>query len=264
VLVAKMHGAGNDFVVVATAPPAPGPDSELVRDLADRRRGIGADGVLFLERLDDESATFRMHFYNCDGGRAGLCLNGARCAALRVVQMGWADELVTIRTEYTEIEARVATSTSRVRLRLPMPEGEARKVDLPAGSTEASGWAIDIGDPHLVVETTGVADPGFEDLARPLRWWTGPDPAGSNVHFVEGSGAAWTIRSFERGIEGETLACGSGCVSALLALAGWEDGAVADMQTRTGDTITVAVHGGQLELVGPAVCVFTTDWTGDG
>ena len=257
-----MHGAGNDFVVVAMAPPAPGTDGVLVRELADRRRGIGADGVLFLERIDDASATFRMHFYNCDGGRAGLCLNGSRCAALRAVQLGWAEERVVIRTEHTELEARVEEST--VRLRLPLPEAEARRVELPGGSVESSGWSIDIGDPHLVVETTGVSELAFENLARPLRGWDGPDPAGSNVHFVERPGPTWIIRSFERGIEGETLACGSGCVSSLLALSGREEGSAAHMQTRSGDRISVAVRGGQLELDGPAVCVFTTDWTGDG
>ena len=215
-----MHGAGNDFVVVATAPPAPEAVGELVRALADRRRGIGADGVLFLERLDEGSATFRMHFHNCDGGRAGLCLNGSRCAALRAVQLGWATELVSIRTEHVVIEARVETSSSTVRLRLPVPEGRAREVDLPAGSVESSGWIINIGDPHLVVETSDVAGAGFEDLARPLRWWDEPDPAGSNVHFVDRSGPAWIIRGFGRGVEGGTLACGSGCVSSLLALAG--------------------------------------------
>jgi len=266
VLVAKMHGAGNDFVVVASAPPASGSDSILVRQLADRHLGIGADGVLFLERLEDASATLRMHFYNCDGARAGLCLNGSRCAALRAVQLGWADEFVRIRTEYTEVEASVDVSaaTARVQLRLPVPEGDARKLQLPDGSVEVSGWAIDIGDPHLVIETASVAESGFEDLARPLRWWTGPDAAGSNVHFVERAEPAWIIRSFERGIEGETLACGSGCVSTLLSLAGREDGAAAELQTRTGDRISVAVRDGELELVGSAVCVFTTDWTGDG
>ena len=261
-----MHGAGNDFVVVASAPPDAGPDSVLVRQLADRHLGIGADGVLFLERLDDGSATLRMHFYNCDGTRVGLCLNGARCVALRAIQLGWADELVRIRTEYTEIEAMVDVSAigARVQLRLPLPDGATRQLALPDGSVEASGWAIDIGDPHLIIETTGVAESAFEDLARPLRWWTGPDAAGSNVHFVERADPAWIIRSFERGIEGETLACGSGCVSTLLSLSGREDGAAAELQTRTGDRISVAVRDGELELVGSAVCVFTTDWTGDG
>lgn len=256
-----MHGAGNDFVVVASAPPPPGADAELVQRLADRRRGIGADGVLFLERLDDGDAALRMHFYNCDGGRAGLCLNGSRCAALRAVQLGWAGTEHVIRTEYTRVEARVDPRSGRVRLRLPRPEAEARPVRLPSGSAAAAGWAVHTGDPHLVVEVDPEAS--FEERARPLRWWTGPDAAGSNVHFVQRGPGEWVIRSFERGIEAETLACGSGCVSALLALGGGEEGSSARLRTRSGDRIDVAVRGGALELEGPAVCVFTTEWPDD-
>ena len=73
---AKMHGAGNDFVVLDVAPPRAGEDSRVVQLLCDRRRGVGADGVLWMERLEDGDAVFRMHFYNNDGGRVNLCLNG--------------------------------------------------------------------------------------------------------------------------------------------------------------------------------------------
>lgn len=262
-LVAKMHGAGNDFVVVAGAPPAPGQDAALVRALAHRQLGIGADGVLFLEQTAGADADLRMHFYNCDGRRAGLCLNGARCAALRAVQLGWATDRVRIRTEFTMVEARVdaAAPVARVELRLPAPSAPssaARVVELPEGSISDRGWAVNTGDPHLVVECSGVADLDFETAARPLRWWTGPDPAGSNVHFVERAAGAWTIRSFERGIEGETLACGSGCVSTLLALG--SDAGRLTLTTRTGALIDVAFEGDQLVLAGPAVCVFTTHW----
>jgi diaminopimelate epimerase len=258
--VAKMHGAGNDFVVVTGEPPAD--DRALVRALADRRLGIGADGVLFLEPV--EGFDFRMHFYNCDGERAGLCLNGARCAAFRAVQLGWAGPGVRMRTEYTVVDAEVEASGDRatVRLNLPLPDADARSVQLPEGSPATSGFAVHTGDPHLVVRTA--VEGAFEERARPLRWWTGPDPAGSNVHFVEEEGDEWIIRSFERGIEGETLACGSGCVSALLALRGREEGSRAVLRTRTGDRIEVGVAGGQLAMTGPAVCVFTTDWSGDG
>jgi diaminopimelate epimerase len=261
VQVAKMHGAGNDFVVVAASPPTE--DAAFVRAIADRRRGIGADGVLFLERAGDD-VDFRMHFYNCDGGRAGLCLNGARCAALRAVQLGWSERRVRMRTEYTVVDAEVDRDgdVARIRLSLPLPDGEARRVDLPEGSPTATGWAVDTGDPHLVLETAELEH--FEERARPLRWWIGPDPAGSNVHFVHDAGEEWVIRSFERGIEGETLACGSGCVSALVALRGRASGSRARLRTRTGDRIEVGVDGERLTLEGPAVCVFTTDWTGDG
>lgn len=256
-----MHGAGNDFVVVASAPPGGGADAELVRRLADRRRGIGADGVLFLEHTPGSDTTFRMHFYNCDGGRAGLCLNGSRCAALRAVQLGWAQDRLVIRTEYLRVEARVDVPGGRVRLELPLPASSAREVTLPGGSPAPTGWAVDTGDPHLVVETATGSD--FEERARVLRWWRGPDPAGSNVHFVDRSGTEWAIRSFERGIEAETQACGSGCVSALLALGGSEEGSDAVLRTGGGDRIEVGVREGRLHLEGPAVCVFTTDWSGD-
>jgi diaminopimelate epimerase len=261
-LVAKMHGAGNDFVVVPDAPPASGRDAVLVRALADRRRGVGADGVLFLERCDEPGIAFRMHFYNCDGGRAGLCLNGARCAALRSVQLGWSGPELSLLTEYTTVQAKV--DGDRVRLSLPLPHREVREVDLPEGSPATRGWAVHTGDPHLVLELDDVEADSFEARARPLRWWTGPDPAGSNVHFVDRTGEDWQIRSFERGIEGETLACGSGCVSALLAFRGAEPGSRAALRTRTGAVIEVCVDGPNLVLEGPAVCVFTTDWFRDG
>jgi diaminopimelate epimerase len=256
-----MHGAGNDFVVVAGAPPSE--DAALVRALADRRLGIGADGVLFLERMAG-GVDFRMHFYNCDGARAGLCLNGARCAALRAVQLGWAETRVRIKTEFSIVDAEVDRESEpvRVSLRLPLPDAVAREVDLPAGSPAPKGCAVHTGDPHLVV-ATGDLD-SFEDRARPLRWWTEPDPAGSNVHFVRPDGDEWIIRSFERGIEGETLACGSGCVSALIALRGREPGARAAFRTRNGDLISVEMGDGHLSLEGPAVSVFTTDWSRDG
>jgi diaminopimelate epimerase len=259
-----MHGAGNDFVVVPEAPPPPERAAELVRRLADRRLGIGADGVLFLERLDHDP-TLRMHFYNCDGGRAGLCLNGARCVALRAKQLGWSGPAVRIRTDFSAIEAEVASEgrCSEVRLVVDLPGAAAESIELPSGATARRGWAVHTGDPHLVVESSGVAEMDLEAEARPLRWWTGPDPDGSNVHFVERLADRWLIRSFERGIEGETLACGSGCVSAWLALRS-DAGSKIELQTRTGARIRVGATDGRLELSGPAELVFETDWMGDG
>jgi diaminopimelate epimerase len=259
-----MHGAGNDFVVVPGTPPQGERAADLVRRMADRRLGIGADGVLFLERLDDDAA-LRMHFYNCDGGRAGLCLNGARCVALRARQLGWSGASLRIRTEYSVLEAEVATEgrSSQVQLVLDLPGAEAEIIDLPDGSTARRGWAVHTGDPHLVVESVGVAEMDLDASATPLRWWTGPDPDGSNVHFVERLADRWLIRSFERGIEGETLACGSGCVSAWLALRPDAHSGI-ELETRTGARIHVGTAGGRLELSGPAALVFETDWMGDG
>ena len=104
---AKMHGAANDFVVLAMAPPKAPLDRQWVRRLCDRRQGVGGDGALFMERLDDDKdgALFRMHFYNLDGGRCRMCFNGARCCALRAVGLDWGQGEFSFWTDYGLIDA---------------------------------------------------------------------------------------------------------------------------------------------------------------
>lgn len=269
--LAKMHGAGNDFVVVALAPPAAPDDASLVRVLADRRRGVGADGVLFLERLAGPGhATLRMHFYNADGSRAGLCLNGSRCVALRAVQMGWARDHVVIRTDHQEVGALVELgpdrSRARVTLDLDAPHTVMRAIELPVESaTELraeQATIVDTGDPHLVVEVSSaiIQRVDFASLARPLRHWTGSSPAGANVHFVHRVPGTWVIRSFERGVEDETLACGSGCVSAVSALSALEARESYDLLTRSGEVLRIRPGDRRWTLVGPAQLSFETQW----
>lgn len=262
---AKMHGAGNDFVVVVGAPPPSPTDGRRVRALADRRRGIGADGVLFLERGADDEHVLRMHFYNSDGGRARLCLNGARCVALRAVELGWAEGAFHFATDAGTLEAEVLEREGRrgrVRLRLPAPQAAARPTDLPAGSVGERGFFVDTGDPHLVVEVEREVvervDVGPE--CRPLRWSREIHPEGANVHLVHRDGERWSIRSYERGVEGETLACGSGCVSAVAAL----EPTASEVVLRTvGDDELIIRPGPQSwELEGPAERVFEASWSG--
>jgi len=258
---AKMHGAGNDFVVLTGAPPAAPGDAALVRALCHRRLGVGGDGALWLERLPAEDADhFRMHFYNRDGGRVNLCLNGARCVARRAVDLGWAEAEVTFRTEQSRVRARVDGDT--VTLELASAPSEARSVALPAGAPADAGWAVDTGDPHLVVEVDAatLADPAFEERARALRHGTAGFPRGANVHWVHRrEPTAWSIRSFERGVEAETLACGSGCVSAVRALA---PGTAVDLRTATGDHLHVDPRRDPWTLRGPAVTVCRGEYTG--
>jgi len=256
-VVAKMQGAGNDFCVLDGAPPANVGD--VVRDLADRRCGVGGDGVLFLERLEGPG-TLRMHFYNADGGRANLCLNGSRCVALRAVQLGWAERDVTIETDQQTLRAIVDRPRSEdrgeVRLEIDRPRGDVRWIDLPR---EGRGARVDTGDPHLVVEVDDFED--FVGRARALRHDASVGPSGANVHFVarnvEEHPGTWRIRSFERGVEGETLACGSGCVSAVAALG---DGPTT-LRTQSGAVLRIDPRGQRWTLEGPAVLVFETEWS---
>lgn len=253
--VAKMQGAGNDFCVLDHLPD--GDVSALVRAIADRRTGIGADGVLFLERGDGRG-TLRMHFYNADGGRAGLCLNGSRCVALRAVQLGWADDAVVIETDHQTIDARVVPETggrsARVELQIAPPRGEPAWIDLPESAAAPRGARVDTGDPHLIVPVGSFDD--FVERARFLRHHASVGPAGANVHFVDVSTDPWAIRSFERGVEDETLACGSGCVSAVAALGR----GLTSLRTRRGDVLRVDPTGDHWTLEGPAALVFVTDW----
>jgi len=269
-LIAKMHGAGNDFVVLAQAPPPAPRDAQWVRLLADRRRGIGSDGVLFLERLDAADALFRMHFFNSDGGRVSLCLNGARCVALRAVQLGWVGQSPRrfhFRTEKQSVEARVSPGTNSnasVEIWLMGTNAAPRLITIPetAGCTQA--WYVDTGDPHLVLDVTAEQlESGFPERARRLRHWTEEFEAGANVHFVHRrESGSWDIRSFERGVEDETQACGSGCLSAVAALAP-EAAESIRLQTVHGDELRLtppAQPDARWRLVGPAVCSFVCEW----
>lgn len=259
VLVAKMHGGGNDFVVVPCAPPEE--PAAVVRLMADRRRGIGADGVLFIEEAG--GGAVRMTFYNRDGTLAGLCLNGSRCVALRAVQLGWCKDEVQIVTRDQTLEAQVETSgrEGEVELSLDPPRKRNAPVALP-GEWRQPGWIVETGDPHLVVEVEAefLDECDFEALARPLREWTAPNAEGSNVHFIVRDGSPWLIRSFERGVEAETLACGSGCVSAVAALARRTDRRVS-LQTRSGATLVVEPGDPRWSLRGPAALTFETNWS---
>ena len=262
---AKMHGAANDFVVLPMVPPRPPLDANLVEFLCDRRRGIGGDGALFLEKLKDdpEGAIFHMHFYNNDGGRVRMCFNGARCCALYAQRLGWANESFSFRTDYGLLGADVDGSV--VKLRFAPPQVDADEIALPSGSPVATGHPVITGDPHLVVEVDLelLDNMDFEGAARPLRWWPGVSDDGANVHFVARDQGAWHIRSYERGVEGETWACGSGCIAAAGALG--EPGASVELITRGGDRIVVSREEPQWSLTGPVQLVFdaSMQWEGE-
>jgi diaminopimelate epimerase len=210
VRVTKMSGAGNDFVVL---------DAETARGIPDLpawarrvcRRGlsVGADGVLVVGR---EDGAVRVSFLNPDGGEA-FCGNGTRCAARFAVMHGLAGETLRLRTAGGDVEARV--KGAQVRLELPGPR------DLgPWQGSSLSGRRIAAGVPHLILE---VEDVGSAPLARwgPMLAHH-PDfgPAGTNVNVVApGEDGVLHIRTWERGVEGETLSCGSGAVAGAHFLA---------------------------------------------
>jgi diaminopimelate epimerase len=210
VRVTKMSGAGNDFVVLDAESARGIPDlAAWARRVCRRGLSVGADGVLVVSA---EDGAVRVLFLNPDGGEA-FCGNGTRCAARFAVLRGLAGETLRLRTAAGDVEARV--QGAHVRLELPGPQ------DLgPWEGSSLSGRRILAGAPHLVLEVDDVG-------AAPLDRW-GPalahhpdfGLAGTNVDVVaRGADGVLRIRTWERGVEGETLSCGSGAVAGAHFLA---------------------------------------------
>lgn len=237
----KMEGLGNDFVVVEGADP----DPALIRSLCNRRRGVGADGVLAVDSRPG------MRYWNADGSAAEMCGNGLRCVALYAVEAGWAPagEWMVIETAIGPRKARVDTDAVTVELGA-VTLGE---------SLELRGRSVlpaSIGNPHAVIV---VEDPEAVDVAEEGAR-IGADPAfpdGANVEFVAiDAPGKIRLRVWERGV-GETLACGSGMVVASAAVGG--DGPV-EVSVR-GGVAQVYFEEGSGYLVGPARRVFEGEWS---
>ena len=247
----KLEGAGNDFVLgfgdwaVRLAA-----DAGLVVRLCDRRRGIGADGVLAVERRGDDR--IRLLHRNADGGRPGFCANGTRCAAAAARRLlGVRPELV-VETDRGEIAARVASGEVTLTLAAVAPP---RPLEVTVEDRPAPAWLLEVGVPHLVVavdrvEAVDLATEGPRLRALPLA-----GPEGSNVHLSGRRGDELEVRSFERGVEGETWCCGSGVVAAALLEMAASGRHRVVVRPRSGDRLTVAVprgpFDGPVEATGP-------------
>jgi len=211
----KLSGSGNDFVGLAE--PAREPVPGEIRAWCRRGISLGADGVLALRR--EPGGGVVMDYWNADGLPADLCLNGTRCAAQLAFELGWAGDRVEIATPAGRIGARRLDGT-RVALELLAPREAPRELTLPACGREWTGWALTVGVPHFVL-------PWEEDLASAPVVEAGAvlrrDPAfpeGTNVNWVRfpAPGPApdrMEIRTYERGVEAETLSCGSGIVAGV-------------------------------------------------
>lgn len=262
----KMNGAGNDFVVLDWRSGVRAEElAALAPSLCDRRRGIGADGILYL--APGERADVRVHYLNADGSDAGMCGNGARCAAVEAARLGLgpAD---AIRMDFGGIIVRgdATMRGKRVSVALGAPRSMPRGMTVTAAGRE---WALlhaDTGVPHAVVAVEDVAAVDVDALGRTIRAHPALAPAGANVDFVERRGAGPVpMRTYERGVEAETLACGTGAAAvALVAVSVWGRTPPIDIATRGGEILTVHVAGSpaapaDLVLEGSATLVFTGD-----
>ncbi len=264
----KMSGAGNDFLVFGRKLPVGPREAETIRRLCRRETGIGADGVLFVSRRERGARlVVDLDYFNADGGPARFCANGTRCAARFAARAAGAEGPLTVRTGWGEIPAQVRED-GNVTLSLPEPIALDREVPTfdPAGRVlEPSAAFLTVGVPHLVVfaaEGVEVETLDVASLGPPLR--RHPDlPNGANVSFVSLRGASrLSVRSFERGVEAETLSCGSGVVAAAV-VSGLSRGRTppVSVATRSGSALVVdfRVEGSlarDVSLTGDARFVF--------
>ena len=255
----KMSGAGNDFIVLDNRDGSL--DGMLRREFIARicRRGldIGADGLLEL-RTDDELA-FMMKYYNSDGGQAEMCGNGGRCIAYYAAMKGMAEEgeAFSFRT-VAGVHRAVVLGPDTARIWMTEPEISFLDRFIELDGTGISVSFIDTGVPHAVVLADSTETPPFESAAPLLRRHPAFGAAGANVDYLWKEGGMLRMRTWERGVEGETLACGTGAVACAICanrLMGIE--IPVDISVRSGERLTVGMDGTGWWLEGEARLVYS-------
>jgi len=241
---AKLHGAGNDFLLFdgSTDPELTNTLKRAVPRLCHRRFGLGADGVLVVTRT--AGSTARVVYWNSDGSEAGFCANGTRCAA-SFIAASWGWREMVLETGYAAIPAEV--DDERITLHLPAPDGVQPWRDLSVPDGIVRGRFLVVGVPHLIVRVqwTDFWQRPLAPLAPALRAHPELPSGGANVSFAfVAAQRELAVRSWERGIEGETLSCGSGdAAAALIGLAdGWVTSPVV-VRTASGRALTVEPEG---------------------
>jgi len=218
----KMTGSGNDFVLLdGRSTTTDEWSQERIVRVCDRRNGVGADGLVILSPEDGDAV--RMTFFNSDGSRAAMCGNAALCSTRLSahLELGPADGMRLL-TDAGVVLTRCLEDDERAEIRLPDALVPKPAPAIGPARGERSVWLGCVGVPHLVLLVEDVRAVDVGGRGGPLRHDPAAGPEGANVNFVSApseAGAPWLIRTYERGVEGETLACGTGTVAAALALA---------------------------------------------
>lgn len=223
----KMHGLGNDFMVIDAINQAFKPDSDVIRRWADRHFGIGFDQMLIVEAAESAQAVFKYRIFNADGSEVSQCGNGARCFARFVREQNMTDlDVIPVETNTGLIELQMIDE-SRVRVNMGIPQFEPEQIPLAtaerqdlytlsSGGAELRFSALSIGNPHMVIQVEDIHLAPVEDLG-PLLESHPIFPQRVNVGFMQiVDRGHFKLRVYERGV-GETRACGSGACAAHVA-----------------------------------------------
>ncbi len=261
----KLHGNGNDFVLIDEYEKTVIPDDMKAQFAAlycDRRFGIGADGILYLSK--SVTCDIRMRIFQPDESEAEMCGNGVRCLAKYAADAGYIRETCTVETPAGAVGVAVRSTDEEFTATISMPAPKFERRDIPATGQgeyrerigEFDVYAANTGVPHAVILVDSVDSVDIAVTAPPIRHHIS-FKNGANVNFVEKIGDdSLRIRTFERGVEEETLSCGTGATASA---------AIVRRLGHMGDTIHVETRGGPLtihfsngvKMEGPAVTVYT-------
>ena len=238
----KMSGAGNDFIVIDNRTgvvPEQG-RRERFEAWCQRRVGVGADGVLLVEPPEDQAHHFRMRYYNADGGEAESCGNGARCIARFAHLIGAVPDTMSFETLAGPYRAEIGKLDVTVGMSDPFDLRREIEIEVPDLFEDEVDY-INTGVPHVVVMVNELELAPIIELGAKIRFHSEFSPAGTNVNFVcKRNDGGLDIRTYERGVENETLACGTGAVaSALIAHLDGYGVSPVPVHTRGGTILTV-------------------------
>lgn len=238
--ITKMSGAGNDFIIIdhrsLFIPVLLHP--QFAQMVCRRRFSVGADGLILIENA--EATDFAWRFYNNDGSIAEMCGNGARCAARYAYQHGIAGQVMNFSTVAGVIEAEILGEQEHVSVRMTEPFGYQNSSLISLGGREREIFSINTGVPHAVV-FVDTDDIPLKQWGRTVRFHEDFEPAGANVNFIRVlEDGNLHVRTYERGVEDETMACGTGVVASAI---------IATMQGLAESPVEVITSGGESLMV---------------
>jgi len=267
----KYHGSGNDFVLINNMDKRvekflkdTGLNlNEFVRRICAPHFGIGADGLILIEKPEDPSNHFKWQFFNPDGSLGEMCGNGARCAIRfaydrKIVEEGC--QTVRFETLVGVIKGQILQGGKSVRIQLTKPSIIREVLAVRVGEIKFEGTYLEVGVPHFVVEVEDLE--GFDVLrfGREIRYHETFGPRGTNVNFVKPmSEGTIMVRTYERGVENETFSCGTGVVASAIAcrLKGKIKEKEVKVKTRSGEVLKVFFgDNDKIFLEGSVVKVF--------
>lgn len=258
----KMHGAGNDFVVIDNLDGSYDLTTAQIAYLCDRRFGVGADGLLLLEKGPTEDLDAQMVYYNADGSRAEMCGNGARCfISFALAHQLGLDGRLKFRTDAGDMEGVAEEGQITVQMTPALDTQLSLRVNLDNGP--ATVHYTDTGVPHVVKFVEDITTVDIKPEGSELRFHDAFQPRGANVNFAQLDGDRVLVRTYERGVENETLACGTGVTAvAILSHMVHNTEKPVRLKVAGGDTLGVDfnIEGdaiNQITLTGPAKVVYT-------